>query len=46
MTTKIHLQHKCQFIIASIKALRNWKLTIRTKRLWQLRFLSFVNIND
>jgi len=40
------------------KALRNWKiflkalskrlrkLTIKTKRLWQLKFLSFVNVND
>jgi len=41
-----------------IKALRNWKiflkalskqlqkLTIETKRLWRLKFLSFVKVND
>ncbi len=41
-----------------IKALQNWKiflkalskrlrkLTIKTKRLWQLKYFSFVNVND
>ncbi len=45
-------------LMLSNKALRNWKiflnallkrlrkLTIKTKRQWQLKFLSFVNIND
>jgi len=44
--------------LMEIKALRNWKiflkayskrlrkLTIKTKQLWQLKFLSFVKVND
>jgi len=43
---------------AIVKALRNWKiflkalskrlqkLTIKTKRLWRLKFLSFIKVND
>jgi len=32
----------------SVKALTKqlWKLTIKTKRLWQLKLLSFVNVNN
>jgi hypothetical protein len=45
-------------LIRDTKALRNWKiflkalskrlrkLTIKTKRLWRLKYFSFVNVND
>jgi len=38
------LQNWKMFLKALTKRL--WKLTIKTKRLWGLKFLSFVNIKD
>jgi hypothetical protein len=54
----ISLEQKRFDLILFNKALRNWKIflkalskrlrkiTIKTKRLWQLKFFSFVNFND
>ncbi len=55
---QVVVQAKSAKLLFFCKALRNWKiflkalskqlgkLTIKMKRLWRLKFLSFVNVND